>query len=113
MQAHSRKTSVGRVAGGRRVVLLALGSSNDDGGVVDGEVHHRVPLRELRAFSEARKLVELWRSLRGEAMILTSGGKDPERFFNRTSRPHWQYVNEVLRDLGWKRNSSKLYIDSI
>ena len=80
--------------GGRRVVLLLLGSSNDDRGVVDQEVWHR-----------ARKLLSLWRSLRGEAMILTSGGKSPERFFNRTTRPHWQYVNEVLGELGVPESS--------
>lgn len=75
----------------RRVVLLQLGSSNDDQGNVDGEVWHR-----------AKKVVSLWQSLSAsnQVTILTSGGADPERFFNRTSKPHWHYVREVLLQLG-------------
>eukprot|EP00913_Durusdinium_trenchii_P011812 g11094.t1 len=54
----------------RRVVLLQLGSSNDDQGNVDGEVWHR-----------AKKVVSLWQSLSAsnQVTILTSGGADPER----------------------------------
>ncbi|CAJ1335254.1 unnamed protein product, partial [Effrenium voratum] len=70
-----------------RVVILQLGSTNDDRGAVDGEVKQR-----------AKRVAALWRQLDGskEVLVLASGGSDPDRFFNRTATPHWRYVQQEL-----------------
>lgn len=73
-------------------VLLLLGSTNDDQGIVDGEVWHR-----------AKKVVALWKCLKSAGKMVeiwTSGGADPTRFFNRTKTSHWRYVRDVLLQLG-------------
>ncbi|CAE7193090.1 spoVK [Symbiodinium sp. CCMP2592] len=75
-----------------RVLLLQLGSSNDDKGKVDGEVQQR-----------AVKTTSLWRALTAAGQhvsVLVSGGADPNRFFNRTSTSHWRYVRQALLDCG-------------
>eukprot|EP00439_Symbiodinium_sp_Y106_P077181 s609_g16.t1 len=75
-----------------RVLLLQLGSSNDDKGNVDGEVRQR-----------AVKTASLWSALTAAGQhvsVLVSGGADPNRFFNRTSTSHWRYVRQALLDCG-------------
>ena len=77
---------------GGRVLLLQLGSSNDDKGNVDGEVRQR-----------AVKTASLWSALTAAGQhvsVLVSGGADPNRFFNRTSTSHWRYVRQALLDCG-------------
>ena len=77
---------------GGDVLLLQLGSSNDDRGNVDGEVRQR-----------AVKTASLWRSLRAaghRVSVLLSGGKDPDRFFNHTEISHWRYVREAVLECG-------------
>ena len=59
---------------------------------MDGEVRRRTV-----------KTVSLWRAV-SEAghgvVVLPSGGKDPDRFFNRTSTSHWRYVRQALLEEG-------------
>ncbi|CAE7709744.1 unnamed protein product, partial [Symbiodinium pilosum] len=74
------------------ILLLQLGSTNDDHGKVDGEVRQR-----------AVKTTSLWRALSAaghRVLVLPSGGKDPDRFFNRTDTSHWKYVRKALLECG-------------
>ena len=51
----------------------------------------------------AVKTTSLWRALSAaghRVLVLPSGGKDPDRFFNRTDTSHWKYARKALLECG-------------
>mmetsp|Transcript_74935 Transcript_74935/g.124931 ORF Transcript_74935/g.124931 Transcript_74935/m.124931 type:complete len:206 (-) Transcript_74935:417-1034(-) len=73
-----------------RILLVQLGSTNDENGSVDRDGH-------LRAEHVVMRLAQLHEAGK-DVCILVSGGSDAA--FNPTSVPHWSYVTHMLVDLG-------------
>lgn len=86
-----------RVPVGPLLLLLHLGGTNDENGQVDADIPQR-----------AQVVVQLYRhaiAAGRRALVLTSGGVDPDFSFNPTTMPHWVYAEAALLDAGMEERA--------